>query len=362
MSDSRTVPAGAYEVRIGTGVLETAGAILASRADPGPVLLVTDENVGPLYLDRVRESVRAADFRPEALVLPAGERLKTLENVRRVYDRLLSVGADRGTPVVALGGGTVGDLAGFAAATWMRGIPWICLPTTLLAQVDASVGGKTAVNYREGKNLVGVFHEPSAVAADLETLRTLPEREFLSGFSEVLKTALALDPELFISIESDPGGVATPEGRRIPDTVVACVRAKVRVVGADLREAGRRRVLNFGHTVGHALEAAAGYGGVLHGEAVAVGMMAAVRLSVKRTGLAPEWEARLAGLLRALGLPVEREDLAVVPEREAVARHLARDKKIRGGRIAMVLLEAPGRPRIVTDVPAVQVLEAVYPP
>jgi 3-dehydroquinate synthase len=344
-------------VLVGRGLLTGTGEALAGISRPGPILLVTDGNVAPLYLETVREDLVSAGFRPREAVLPPGEGTKTLDTVRGLYGELLAIGADRATPVLGLGGGVVTDLAGFAAATFLRGLRWAALPTTLLAQVDASVGGKTGVNLPEGKNLVGAFHQPDLVRIDPDTLRTLEPRQYRSGLAEAAKTAIALDAELLEALETHPERYRAPGDPEVLATLVGrCVAAKAAVVELDEREAGPRRVLNFGHTLGHAIEAAVGYDGVLHGEAVAVGMAAAIRLSV-RQGLLPEQDGeRLVGLLRALELPVEVTDLPVRPDGARVRKHLARDKKRRGGKQALVLLAAPGTARILEDQDADELL------
>ncbi|MHC4470438.1 MAG: 3-dehydroquinate synthase [Planctomycetota bacterium] len=342
----------AYDVHVGEGLLAGAGAELAGLAAPGPALVVTDSNVGPLYLDELMSSLAGAGFAPEAVTVPAGEGSKSLGTVRLLYGALLDLGADRGTPVVALGGGMVSDLAGFAAASFLRGLPWVALPTTLLAMVDASVGGKTGVNLDEGKNLVGAFHQPGAVLADLATLGTLPERELRSGLAELVKAGLGLDAGLLEALEAGDGASVS--------TVAAAIRVKAEIVAADERESDRRRLLNLGHTAGHAIEAAAGYGPVLHGEAVAVGLVCATRISVRRSIAKEGLVARVSGLLGALGLPTTLDDLPVRPDRERVREHLVRDKKRRGGALALVLPAEPGRAVIVEDGTEAELLDDLF--
>ena len=351
---------GPYEVRIGRGVLGGAGALLLRFVSPGPVLVVTDSVVAPHWLGPVVDCLSAAGFAPEAEILPPGEGTKTMDGLGVLYGRLLSIPADRGSAVVALGGGVVSDLAGFAAATWLRGIPWIALPTTVLAQVDASVGGKTGVNLPEGKNLIGAFHAPSAVLSDVDTLSTLAPRQFRSGLAEVLKTALALDRGLFERIEREPARYL-PGGDRdaLAAAVASCVRAKGEVVSEDEGERGLRRVLNLGHTAGHALEAAAGYGPVLHGEAVAVGLVVAARIAEQRGVAPPGLARRIAALLASLGLPARVADLGVSFAPEVLRPFLARDKKKRGTRLPLVLPAEPGRTVIVEDGTADEVLAAL---
>ncbi len=355
-----TAAARTYEARVGAGLLAAAGARLGAHATPGPTLVVTDANVGPLYLPAVRQTLAAAGFAPRPLVLPAGENLKSPAGLSLVYAALAGMEADRGTPVVALGGGVVGDLAGYAAATYLRGVPWLALPTSLLAQVDASVGGKTGIDLPEGKNLVGAFHPPVEVLADVATLRTLPVREHRAGLAEVVKTALALRPDLLADLVAAPARFADAADLAAAERAVsACVAAKAEVVSADEREGGRRRILNLGHTAGHAIEAAAGFGPVLHGEAVSVGLAVALAVSVRR-GLLPAAEAgRVIDLLRALGLPARLADLPAVVAPAALRPFLRRDKKRRGGRLVLVLLRAPGDPVIADDATEEEVLAAL---
>jgi len=349
----------AYEVVVGPALLAGCGETLARIAEPGAVLVVTDENVAPLYLEPVAASLRTAGFSPATAVLPPGEESKTLSTVSGLYDRLTDLRADRGTTVVALGGGVVSDLAGFAAATYLRGLRWMALPTSLLAQVDASVGGKTGVNLDAGKNLVGAFHPPSAVLADLEALRTLDPRHIRAGMAEVVKAGLALSAALLSRIEADPAGLVSGDPADLGGVVAAAVSAKADVVEKDEREAGLRRVLNLGHTAGHALEAAAGYGPVLHGEAVAAGITVAARISARR-GMLPDAEVeRIRGLLSALGLPGDPSELPVTPDPERVAAHLGRDKKRKGGKLALVLLRGAGEAVIVEDGSVEEVMRAL---
>jgi 3-dehydroquinate synthase len=342
--------AGSSEIHVGPGLLARAGEFLEGVAAPGPVLLVTDDTVGDLYAAVVEDALADHGFTPTTLRLPPGEESKTLEVVREVYGALLDLGADRGTPVVTLGGGVVSDLGGFAAATFLRGLTFLSLPTTLLAQVDASVGGKTGVNLLEGKNLVGAFHHPKVVLADTDTLATLDPGEFRSGLAEVVKMALTLDPVLLEALEAKASilGPDAPAAVLAP-IVAAAVRAKAKVVMEDEREAGRRQVLNFGHTLGHALEAAAGYGAIRHGEAVAVGMAAALEISEARGLLRAGVRERALGLLTTLGLPTTVADLGVAIDPARLSEHLPHDKKMRAGALTLVLLRDVGEVEMSTE-------------
>src|SRR5690242_9636105 len=269
------------------------------------VLVVSDEHVAPLYAERVRDAMEGCGVDPDVLVLPAGEAHKHLDAVSKIFDALAQLGATRDACVIALGGGVVGDIAGFAAACWMRGIDFVQFPTTLLAMVDSSVGGKTGVDHPAGKNLIGAFHQPRAVVADLGTLATLPDRELRAGLAEVVKTACIGDADFFGWLEAHADALLAADTEILTHAIARCCRFKAGVVERDEREAGERALLNFGHTFGHAIEAQAGYGTLLHGEAVAVGMLLAARLSV-RLGMADENDTqRLRALLQAFGLPLE---------------------------------------------------------
>lgn len=306
---------GDYPVLVGEGLLGGGWWPLRGRR-----FLVTDEHVGDLYAARLGEV--AADVR-----IPPGEEAKTLANVERVLRDLASAGMDHDDHVVALGGGVVGDLAGFAAAVYQRGVKVVQVPTTLVAQVDSAYGGKTGVDLPEGKNYAGAYHQPAAVLADPSALATLPPEELAAGWAEVVKTALIAGGELWERVRA---GGARPDR----DIVLACARTKLDVVASDERDGGRRQILNLGHTVGHAIETVTGYGRYRHGEAVALGLLAALRLS----GL-PELRAEVAELLAGAGLPTQL-DPAV--DAEAVVLATARDKKRRRGRVGFVLVEAPG--------------------
>ena len=293
------------------GALASLGALARravrprGRAGRLRVAVVSDARVASLYGGRALGSLRRAGLRADLVLVPRGEAAKRPQVLARLWSRLAALGLGRRDAIVALGGGSVGDLAGFAAATWLRGVPWVCAPTTLLAQVDSSVGGKTGVDLAAGKNLAGAFHQPALVVADPLTLATLPARQRRAGLAEVVKMGMAVDAWLFRWLERHAAAVAAGEARALEEVVRAAVRAKARIVRRDEREraGGPRTALNFGHTLGHAIEAAGGYRGMLHGEAVAVGMRAAARLSVRLAGLSAREAARLEALLDRLGLP-----------------------------------------------------------
>jgi 3-dehydroquinate synthase len=331
-----------YPIVIGSRWLDTVGSrvreVIGRKALRAVV--VTDSRVAPLYVPRVLESLRAAGFTVSEIQIPEGEQHKNLAWLALVYDRLLEAHIDRDSPVVAVGGGVVGDLAGFAAATILRGVPLVQVPTTLLAQVDAAIGGKTAINHAAGKNLIGAFHQPRLVAIDLETLKTLPRREYVAGLAEVVKYAAILDARMFVELEQNAEALLRQDPKRVEDVVAGCCRLKARVVEADEREGDLRAVLNFGHTIGHAIETLTEYRRYLHGEAVAIGMVCAARVSIAKGTLARSEAGRLESLLAKLGLPttVPRELVA-----EQIALTIEADKKAAGGKIKFVCLAAIGK-------------------
>ena len=321
-----------YPVVLEAGGLDRLGDELRERTSAKRAFVVTDENVAPLWADAAEESLGRAGFEAHRVVLPAGEANKTVATWSGCMDALLAGRIDRGTPVIALGGGVVGDVAGFAAATVLRGVPLVQVPTTLLAMVDSSVGGKTAVDHPAGKNLIGAFHQPTLVFAALGTLETLPRREVRAGLGEVVKTALLGDAALFEVLERDAERLADGDAGALLPVVARCVEIKAAIVAEDEREGGLRAVLNLGHTVGHALEAALGYGTLLHGEAVAVGLLAETRWATRRGWCEdPHLHGRLARLLSRLGLPSAAPGAAP----EAVRAALGVDKKRGEGNLRM---------------------------
>lgn len=333
-----------YPVLVGGGLLSAPEAWTAFF--PGrQVLVVTNEVVEPLWLEPVREAL--AGFELATVVLPDGERYKTLETLSVIFDALAGHGFHRDASILALGGGVVGDLAGFAAACWQRGIVVVQAPTTLLAQVDASVGGKTAVNHPAGKNLIGAFHQPRAVIADVETLSTLPDREFRAGLGEVIKYGLGIDAGLFEWLESHVAALAARDATTLERAVYWCCALKAEVVAGDERETGRRALLNLGHTFAHAIETATGYTDWLHGEAVATGLVMASRLAAELGELPDTDFARVRALVRAAGLPVAPPKLGAARLRALMSM----DKKVAGGRLRLVLPEGIGRCRLREDVP-----------
>lgn len=344
-----------YRILIGTGALDRLPSELQRLGFNRRCAVVTDANVAPRLGPRVVRGLERAGFEPCLVTVPAGERAKSLRQAAMCYDRLAAHRLERGSFVVALGGGVIGDLAGFVAATYLRGIALVQVPTTLLAQVDSSVGGKVGINLRAGKNLVGAFHQPRLVVCDLGALRSLPQREFRAGLAEVIKYGVISDARLFRRLERDLERLLRRESGPLESVVARCCEIKAAVVAEDETETGRRAILNFGHTVGHAIEARFGYGKFLHGEAIAVGQVAAARLSQALAGLEAQAAARIEGLLAAAGLPTRLRFSASQRARLIDAMRL--DKKVRDGQVRFVLArrigqvvwnQAVGGPRLET--------------
>jgi 3-dehydroquinate synthase len=341
----------AYPILVGPGLLGSR-ELFARHAGAAKILVVTDETVGPLWLPRLEEGLSGRDY--SICVLPGGEQQKTLGTVATLIDALVGARINRDGAVLALGGGVIGDIAGFAAASYQRGIAIVQLPTTLLAQVDSAVGGKTGVNHPGGKNLIGAFHQPAAVITDTDTLSTLPERELRAGFAEIVKAALVADASFFGWLEANGARVLAREGAALAEAIRRACEIKAAIVAADEREQGQRALLNLGHTFGHAIEAGAGYGDVLHGEAVAAGIVLAAELSA-RTGRIPGSEVlRIRALLAAAGLPVDPPQLG----RARMLELMAMDKKVQGGQVRLVLLDGIGRASVTADYPR-EALEAL---
>ena len=342
------VPLGerSYPIYIGQNIWPAISQIWPEKVKPGQVLLVSDENVFGLYGGKLIAALHEAGFSVTPAVVPAGEGSKTLDWADTLYTAAIEAGLDRGGFIVALGGGVVGDLAGFVAATYLRGVPFVQVPTTLLAQVDSSVGGKTAVNHRLGKNLIGAFYQPQLVWVELETLATLPKREYLAGAAEVVKYGVILHEPLITYLEQHWDGFLAKETPVLTEVVGDCCALKARVVAEDERESGLRAILNFGHTLGHALETATSYHYYVHGEAVLAGMAMAVRLAEQRQ-LLPAAEAdRLLRLFARVGLRPAPEDLAA----EAVLAALRQDKKREGDALVFILPVRIGEVQSFKDV------------
>ncbi len=332
-----------YPIYIGEGLLGRA-ELVTPHIVGHQVLVVTDEQVAPQYLAPVLASL--SDYQTEQLILPTGESHKTPATLNQIFDVLLQYRFSRDATLVALGGGVIGDMVGFAAACYQRGVRFIQMPTTLLAQVDSSVGGKTAVNHPLGKNMIGAFHQPCCVVADTSTLQSLDPRQLRAGCAEVIKYGLISDVGFFVWLEEHLQAVLGLEPQAIAEAVRRSCENKAAVVSADEHERGQRALLNLGHTFGHAIETGLGYGRWIHGEAVAVGMVMAARMSV-RLGLLPEGEAvRTRELLECTGLPVKLPaELGV----EEMLAHMSVDKKVLAGKLRLVLLEAIGQATLVDD-------------
>jgi 3-dehydroquinate synthase len=342
-----------YEILIGTGLLNRGGTLLHEVIGPRRLIIVTDENVAACHLATLQASLDAAGYRHDTVIVPPGEASKDLRRFPDLAERLLDHRPDRNTVLLALGGGVVGDLAGFAAATLLRGLDFVQIPTSLLAQIDSSVGGKTGVDTRHGKNLVGAFHQPRLVLADLAVLATLPARELRAGYAELVKTAALGDADFFADLERTGDGILALDPALLGPAVARCCAMKAAIVAEDEREAGRRALLNLGHTFGHALEAETGFcGDPLHGEAVAIGMALAADLSVALGRLDPAEAQRLRDHLMRAGLPVSMRALPGAPfETSRLIDHMAHDKKAEGGRLTFILLDALGRAAIERSVP-----------
>ena len=360
---SRIVPVGlgerAYEVVIGRGLIAEAGARIRPFLKRARVAVVSDETVWALHGAALTAGLAAEGIIASPVIVPPGEQTKSFEGLADVSDRLLALELDRGDLIVAFGGGVVGDLAGFAAAIYKRGIDFVQIPTTLLAQVDSSVGGKTAIDHPRGKNLIGAFHQPRLVLADLDVLATLPDREMRAGYAEVIKYGLLGDFAFFEWLEANAAKVLAREPQALIHAVARSVEMKAEIVIEDEKEAGRRALLNLGHTFGHALEAETGYGeALLHGEAVAAGSAIAFRFSAAQ-GLCQAQDARRAeAAIAAAGLPVSMAQVAAKPfSAEALVRHMAQDKKAEDGRLTFILARALGDAFVAKDVDARAVAE-----
>ena len=337
-----------YEVHIREGLLDEIHLFLqALPRKPDRIALVVDSNVDRHYGDRVIRSLTRFEAKVAKIEIEPGESSKSLQGLGDLYEAFADAGLDRGSLAVAFGGGVLGDLAGFAAATYLRGIPWLHVPTTLLAQVDASVGGKTGINLPWGKNLAGAFHQPLGVLIDPELLSTLPAKDFRSGLAEIVKVASACDAKLFDYLETHREAVLTLDPKALLHVIARAVEIKAALVEEDERERGRRMLLNFGHTIGHAIEAAKGYQGVTHGEAVAIGMAAAAILSSERGLLKPSDRDRLLRLLRNLHQPTQ---LPAATDLEDLFDAMAHDKKRRSGAVRFVLLERIGKGKVVEGI------------
>ena len=343
-----------YEVIVQTGLLAEAGTRIAAAGLAGRrAAVISDETVAALHGEEFIRSLEAAGMKPTLHTAPAGEASKSMSQAETLCREMIRAGHDRKSFVVALGGGVVGDLAGFVAAIFFRGLPFVQIPTTIVSQVDSSVGGKTGVNVPEGKNLLGSFHQPRIVLVDPATLRTLPDREFCEGFAEAIKHAAIRDAAMLEELAA-----LDPANREVPaDLIARNIAIKARIVEADEHETlGIRALLNFGHTIGHGIEAAVPYGELLHGEAIALGMRAALHLSEKHAALDPAASSEILGLLEKFGLPLVLPDSIST---DAIMARLATDKKFAAGAIRFVVLDAAGSARVTSEVSTEDLREAI---
>jgi 3-dehydroquinate synthase len=330
-----------HDAHVGANILDRLGELAQGAGlKPGSCAIVTDANVEKLYAARVEEALRKAGFEPAVISVPPGEASKSLPTLELLYDRMTAIGLDRNSAVFAAGGGVVGDLAGFAAATFLRGVPLVQVPTTVVAQVDSALGGKTAINHRHAKNLIGAFYQPRLIVADVATLATLPDREFREGLAEVIKYGAIMDAPMIADLERDLDSILARRSDLLEQVVARSLTHKAAVVSADERESGLRKTLNFGHTIGHAIEASAGYGSYFHGEAVAIGMVAAARLSSKYASFSADEASRLQRLIERAGLPTAMPDGWHSAD---FLRALGLDKKRAAGAVEFVLLDRLGQ-------------------
>jgi 3-dehydroquinate synthase len=340
-------------VLVRTNLFDQFGEYVRMYLPRGNCAIISDSNVAPLFADRMKESLTAAGFLPILITIPAGERSKTLRQAGAICDRMIVAGLDRKSFVIGLGGGMIGDISGFVAAIYHRGIPHVQIPTTLLAMVDSSIGGKTGVDTRDGKNLIGVFHQPSLVIDDLDVLKTLPRREFNQGFAEIIKHAIIADTRMFRILQSWKAGAAPALQRLIKRNI----QIKSRIVAKDERDqTGERAVLNFGHTVGHAIERAGNYRKFLHGEAVSLGIVAACAISMKKAGLPADQHNAIVSLLQRYELPTR---LPPTFPREKIFDALKFDKKFEDGKIQFVVTPRIGLARVTSAVTLDDIREAV---
>ena len=344
-----------YDILIGPGLLDGLGDRLKPLLPGRQVAVVSNTTVAPLYLERVQASLAAAGFTTLPIILPDGERFKDWTHLNRIFDALITHRFERSATLLALGGGVVGDMTGYAAASFLRGVSFVQVPTTLLSQVDASVGGKTGINHPLGKNLIGAFYQPRLVAIDVDTLATLPRRELLAGVAEVIKYGIIRDAGFFGMLEAEVTGIDRLEPRLMSRIIHTCCAIKADVVAADERESGARALLNLGHTFGHAIESLAGYGNILHGEAVAMGMVMAADLSARMGLCSAADAARIRVLIEKSGLPLQAPRFPV----SDVLEVMSRDKKVSGGTPRFVLVDGIGRASMRENIPMEHLSRAI---
>ncbi|MCC8932919.1 3-dehydroquinate synthase [Rhizobium sp. 'Codium 1'] len=353
------VPLGerSYDILIGPGLMARAGGEISTRIKGRRAAIVTDENVGSRYLDGLMDSLQTDGIEAVSVTLPAGEKTKSFDHLTTVCDVLLEARIERNDTVIALGGGVIGDLTGFAAGIVRRGVRFVQIPTSLLSQVDSSVGGKTGINARQGKNLIGIFNQPDLVLADTDVLDTLSEREFRAGYAEVAKYGLIDKPDFFDWLETNWREVFAGGSARIEAIAVSC-QAKADVVAADERENGRRALLNLGHTFGHALEAATQYDSsrLVHGEGVSIGMVLAHRFSARMNLVSPDLADRVEAHLKAVGLPTRMDQIpGELPPTDVLMDTIAQDKKVKSGKLTFILTRGLGQSFVADDVPTSEV-------
>ncbi len=335
-----------YPIHIGSGLLHDA-SLLSPHLSGKRAAIVTNTTVAPLYLEKLQRTLGTIGIESVPIVLQDGEKYKTSDTLNQIYDALLANRCERKTPLIALGGGVIGDMTGFAAATYLRGVPFIQIPTTLLSQVDSSVGGKTGINHPLGKNMIGAFYQPKLVLADIETLNTLPDNELSAGLAEVIKYGLIRDLPFLEWLEQNMERLLARDRNALQYAVLRSCENKAQVVAADERESGERALLNLGHTFGHAIETGMGYGTWLHGEAVAAGTVMAAQLSRRLGWLSETDVARVRALIERARLPVVSPDLGM----EKYLEYMGHDKKVEGGRLRFVLLRQLGKAELTGDVP-----------
>ena len=342
-----------YDVLIDSGLLANAGEVIRQRLGGATCAIIVDTTVAPLFGERIKRRLTSAGFKPIFVTIPTGEKSKTLKQAGAICEQMIAAGLDRQSLVIGLGGGVIGDISGFAAAIYHRGIPHVQIPTTLLAMVDSSIGGKTGVNTADGKNLIGAVHQPSLVIDDLDVLKTLPRREFNQGFAEVIKHAIIADAKMFRQLQSwkDSGALA------LQQLVRRNIEIKSKIIAMDEYDrTGKRAILNFGHTVGHAIERAGNYRKLLHGEALSLGIVAACAISIKKAGLRSKQRDAVVDLLQRFDLPTR---LSKTFPREKIFNALKFDKKFEGGKIRFVVTPKIGAARVANDVTLSDIRKAI---
>jgi 3-dehydroquinate synthase len=350
-----TKPSSSYEIFIGRDIIDRIGVILTKGNWTNRYVIVTDSQVGTVHGKRVLQTLKKLDLKVDLIDFPSGENSKNMPTCLHLVDALIALGVDRHSALIALGGGVVGDMTGFVASIYMRGIPFFQIPTTLMAQVDSSIGGKTGLDLPAGKNLLGTFYQPQAVFIDLTFLQTLTEREYANGLSEIIKYGIIEDPELLSSLEDGAEAIKRRDFGLLERIITKSCRIKKRIVEMDEKEGGLRRILNFGHTIGHAVEAESAYA-FSHGEAVAIGMACAAFLSVKRDYLALKEMERIESLIRSFGLP---HRIPQSMETKALISRMTKDKKKKGDIVPFVLLKKLGFPFINGGVPETVIQETI---